>query len=115
MFKLFKMMFTPEPGWVKSTTSGGVAAKATVTADPQDIIKGIGGYEGKDGWIEEQVNVQPTTGAAYAAPMSCKLTQVVFGAMKAGMTVNVKCDPKNPQHVLLVDDVHALLHSRVVK
>lgn len=115
MFKLLKMMFTIEPGWIKSTASNGVPAKATLTSDPQEIMKGIGGYEGKDGWIEIKAMVQVGTEPAYPATMMCKLTQAVFGAMKLGQTVNVKCDPKNAQHVLLVDDVHALLQSRVIK
>jgi len=116
MFKLFKSVFSLEPGWAKSVIANGLPAQATIiTPDPQTIVKGIGGYEGRDGWTDLQVTVYSANEPPYEAKMICKLSQVVFGMLAGNQTVNVKIDPKDKAHVILSDDVHTLLQARVKK
>lgn len=113
MFKLLKMMFTAEPNWMQAVTDYGLSAQATLVEDPRAITKGIGGYEGEDGWIDLKVVVHPPSEPMYDARMKLKLSQAIFGLLAMGQTVNVKVDPKDLSHVLLSDDVHALIQSRV--
>lgn len=112
---MFKVMFGLTPGWIKDVEKKGKPASAVVKSDPQAVLKGVGSYEGRDGWIDVQVEVQPADEPAFEAKMKCKLSQAVFGAMRLGQTVNVRYDPKDKKRVLLTDDVQALLQSRVKK
>ncbi len=112
---MFKVIFGLTPGWIKDVEKKGKPATAIVKSDPQAVLKGVGGYEGKDGWIDVQVEVQPADEPAYEAKMKCKLSQAVFGAMRLGQKVNVRYDAKDRQRVLLTDGVQALLQSRVKK
>jgi hypothetical protein len=114
MFKLLKMMFGPTPRWIKDVESHGKAAQAVILSDPKEILKGVAGYEGRDGWIDVQAQVQPAGDVPFEARMKCRLSQAVFGMLEIGMTVNVRYDPENKSRVLLVDDVNALLRYREI-
>jgi hypothetical protein len=111
---LMKMVFRPKPGWIKRTEKDGTPATADLVGDPQAILKGIGGYQGKDGWVDVDARIQPSGDAPYEAKVTARLSQVVFGLLEAGQTVNVKIDPRSAEHVLLVDDVDTLLKRRVI-
>jgi len=114
MFKLFKMMFRPTPRWITAVQTTGTPAIAVILATPKEVEtlhSGVG-YEGRDGWLEVSVQVRPTDAAPFEAGMTCKLSQALFGRLAAGMQVNVRYDPTNPNRVVLVDDVHTLLRSR---
>jgi hypothetical protein len=45
--------------------------------------------------------------------MNCQLTQITFGMLEAGMTVNAKYDPANKERVVLMDDPQTFLQYRV--
>jgi len=114
MLKLFKMMFRPTPRWIAAVQTNGHPAIAVVLATPKEVetLQSGVGYEGRDGWLDVPVQVRPADAAAFEAGMTCKLSQAFFGRLAAGMQVNVRYDPTNPQRVVLVDDVHTLLRSR---
>ncbi len=111
---LMKMVFRPKPGWINRTEKDGILATAELVGDPQAILKGIGGYQGKDGWVDVDARIQPPADTPYKAKVTARLSQVVFGLLEAGQTVNVKIDPRSAEHVLLVDDVDTLLKRRVI-
>ncbi|MFL5807069.1 MAG: hypothetical protein ACJ8CR_35735 [Roseiflexaceae bacterium] len=115
MLKLLKMMFRLTPRWITAVQTTGTPAIAVVVATPKEVetLQGGVGYEGRDGWIDVPVQVRPADAAPFEAGMTCKLSQALFGRLAAGMQVNVRYDPTTPQRVLLVDDVHTLLRSRV--
>jgi hypothetical protein len=117
MLKLFKMMFWPTPRWIKAVRENGQPTVAVVLADPEEVktLQRGGGYQGRDGWIDVPVQVQPAGNVPFAADMKCKLSQALFGMLAEGLQVNVRHDPQNPQRVLLVDDVDTLLSYRVKK
>ena len=110
---MLKMMFSPTPGWIKDVEKNGNPAQAVVLSNPQDLVKGIGGYQGRDGWIDVQVEVHPATGAVYQAKMKCRFSTALGGMLAPGLKVNVGMDPRDPSHVLLVDDVNKLLSYRL--
>ena len=44
--------------------------------------------------------------------MKCRFSTALGGMLAPGMKVNVRVDPRDPGHVLLVDDVMQLLSYR---
>ncbi len=44
---MLKAIFSLPPRWIKDVKENGRAAAVVVLSDPQQIIKGIGGYEGR--------------------------------------------------------------------
>jgi hypothetical protein len=109
-----KLLFGPRPRWINRTEKNGSPASAEIVGDPQAILKGIGNYEGRDGWVDVEALIQMPGSEGYEGKVTARLSQVVFGMLEAGQTVNVKIDPRNEQHVLLVDDVDTLLQRRVI-
>ena len=109
---MFKSMFSLTPGWIKEVESHGKLAKAIILSDPQAVMKGVNGYQGTDKWLDVQARIEPPNETPYEANLKCKLTQIVFGAMKAGLIVNVKYDPNKKSNVVLVDDQNTLLGYR---
>jgi hypothetical protein len=112
---MFKGMFSMAPGWLKSVQTNGQAAKAVVLSNPKDNLKGVQGYEGRDMWLEVTARIEPADQPPFEAKMKCQLTQIVFGMLEAGMTVNAKYDPVHKDRVVLVDDQQTLLHYRIRK
>jgi hypothetical protein len=108
---MMKMAFLPTPHWVKKIEREGKPATATVLSDPKQVIEGIGGYEGKDGWIDFQAEVLSEDGEQFQAKAKCRLSQSF--AMEPGMKVNVRFDPDDRERVVLVDDIQTLLNSRL--
>jgi hypothetical protein len=108
---MIKMAFLPTPGWVKDVEKKGEPASATILSDPKQVIEGIGGYSGKDGWIDFQADVLTEIGEQFTATAKCRLSQSF--AMEPGMKVNVRYDPKDHERVVLVDDVQTLLNYRI--
>jgi len=47
--------------------------------------------------------------------MKCQLTQITFGMLESGMTVNAKYVPAHKERVVLADDPQTLLQYRVKK
>jgi hypothetical protein len=116
VFGLLKMALSPTPGWIEKVRSGGQSAVATVLADPAAVadMNRMGGYKGKDGWIDVNVRVKAVSEPPFDAVMKCRLSEAMFGMMTAGMDVNVRYDPADTQHVVLTDDANTLLQKRVV-
>ena len=110
---MFKMIFSPTPGWIKDVEKNGNPALAVVLSDPKDVLKGVAGYQGRDGWIDFQAQIHPSAEASFEARVKCRLSQALGGMLEPGMKVNVKYDPKNRKRVLLVDDVNKLLSYRL--
>jgi hypothetical protein len=110
---MFKMIFSPTPGWIKDVEKNGTPAYAVVLSDPQGILKGVAGYQGRDGWIDVLAQIHPSVEAEFEAKMKCRLSQALGGMLEPGMKVNVKYDPKDKKRVLLVDDVNKLLSYRL--
>jgi hypothetical protein len=102
----FKMAWGPTPGWIAKVRESGQPATALVLRDPAAVaaMKGVGGYRGKDGWIEPP----------FEATMKCRLSEAMFGMLAAGMDVNVRYDPAAKEHVVLIDDANTLLQKRVI-
>jgi hypothetical protein len=111
MFKMFRMT----PRWIKDVQANGKAAKALVVSNPKDHLKGVQGYEGSDVWLDVTARIEPAGEPPFEAGMKCQLSQIVFGMLEAGMTVNAKYDPAHKERVLLVDDQHTLLQYRLKK
>ena len=114
-FKLLKLTFGWGPRWIKQVEKDGREAKAEVLANPADLFKGLGGYEGEDKWIEFRGRVEPADGAPYEAEIKCRLSHAFGGHMTPGLRVNVKYDPSDRSRVVLVDDVVTLIKYRVKK
>jgi hypothetical protein len=92
-------------GWVKRVTQSGMDAKAVVLEN--NYLKGIGGYQGGDQWLELPVRVQPASEPAYEAKMKCKLTQIML--LHAGSEVPVRYDPTDKNKVVLIGDAISIL------
>ena len=112
---MFKNLFRMTPGWIKDVQANGKAAKAVVVSDPKDNMKGVQGYEGRDMWLEVSARIESADEPPFDAKMQCQLSQIVFGMLETGMTVNAKYDPAHKERVVLVDDQHTLLQYRVKK
>ncbi len=110
---MFKMMFSPSPSWLKDVEKHGRQASAVVLSDPKQILKGVSGYQGRDGWIEVEVDVHPTDEASFKEKMKTRLSTALGGMLEPGMRVNVRYDPKDRRRVLLADDVNQLLSYRL--
>jgi hypothetical protein len=110
---MLKMMFSVSPRWLKDVEKNGKPASAEVLSDPQQILKGVAGYQGRDGWIDVEVDVYPTDDVQFKAKMKTRFSTALGGMLAPGMRVNVKFDGKDKQHVLLVDDVSKLLSYRI--
>jgi len=110
---MLKMMFSPTPRWIKGVEKNGKPASATVLSNPGKVIEGIGGYQGKDGWIDFEADVLTEVGEHFAATAKCRLSQALGGLMEPGLKVNVRYDPKDRKRVVLVDDVQTLLNYRL--
>jgi hypothetical protein len=112
----FKMAWGPTPGWIAKVRESGQPATALVLRDPAAVaaMKGVGGYRGKDGWIDVDVRVKTATEPPFEATMKCRLSEAMFGRLSAGMDVSVRYDPTDKGHVVLMDDANALLQKRVI-
>jgi hypothetical protein len=110
---MMKMAFLPTPRWIKKVEKNGRPASATVMSNPQEVIQGIGGYQGKDGWIDFQADVLSEVGEHFTATAKCRLSQALGGMMEPGLKVNVRYDPNDRERVVLVDDVQTLLNYRL--
>ena len=91
----------------------GEPASATVLSNPGKVIEGIGGYQGKDGWIDFEADVLTEVGEHHTATAKCRLSQALGGLMEPGLKVNVRYDPKDRKRVVLVDDIQTLLNYRL--
>jgi hypothetical protein len=113
---LFKMAWGSAPGWIDKVRETGQPATALVLRDPEAVeaMKGVGGYRGKDGWIDVDVRVKSSAEPSFDATMKCRLSEAMFGMLSAGMDVNVRYDPAAKDHVLLMDDANAILAKRIV-
>ena len=112
---MFKSMFSLTLGWIKDIQTNGKAAKAVIISNPKDNMNGVKGYEGRDMWLEVVARIEPVDELPLEAKMKCQLSQIVFGMLEAGMTVNAKYDPNHKERVVLVDDQKTLLQYRVKK
>ena len=109
---MLKMMFTPAPGWKKQVEKEGKQALAVVMCDPGNISQGIS-YQGRDGWLDIEVEVKPDDDLPFEGKMKCQLSASM--ALTRGMTVNVRYDPKDKSKILLMDDATQLFYSRVIQ
>jgi len=110
---MLKMIFSPTPRWIMGVEKNGKPASATVLSNPGKVIEGIGGYQGKDGWIDFETDVLTEVGEHYSATAKCRLSQALGGLMEPGLKVNVRYDPKDRKRVVLVDDVQTLLNYQL--
>jgi hypothetical protein len=100
-----------QPGWIKQVQKSGRQASAIALAGGQDYLKGIGGYEGADLWLDLPVRVEPEGEQPFEAKMKCRLSQSLV--VEAGMKVPVRYDPSRRTRVVLLGDVQTLLESRL--
>jgi len=110
---MFKVMFGPTPGWIKDVEKNGRPGKALVMSDPKDLLKGMGGYQGRDGWVDVRAQVETVVDGQFEAKVQCCLSTALGGMLEPGLRVNVKYDPKHKERVLLTDDVNTLLSYRL--
>jgi hypothetical protein len=110
---MFKVIFGPTPGWIKDVEKNGTPARAVVLSDPKELIRGVAGYQGRDGWIDVRVRIEEAVGAPFEAKMQCRLMTALGGMLEPGMRVNTKYDPRHKDRVLLADDVNSLLSYRL--
>jgi hypothetical protein len=110
---MFKMIFSPTPGWIRDVEKNGKDALAEILSHPQQILKGVAGYQGRDGWIDVQAQIHPGDDAQFEGKVKCRLSQAIGGMLERGMKVNVKYDPKHKARILLVDDINKLLSYRL--
>ncbi len=106
---MFKIFFAPTPGWIKSVEKNGEPAHAVILTDPSHILGGVPEYKGRDAWIDVEAEVYPSLGEAYPVKMKARLSQSLGGMLGPGLKVNVRIDPKDRSHVVLMDDVNTLL------
>ena len=109
---MLKMMFTPAPSWKKHVENEGKQARAVVMCDPENISKGIS-YQGRDGWLDIDVEVKPEDDLPFSGKMKCQLSASM--GLTRGMTVKIRYDPKDKSKILLVDDVSQLFYSRMIQ
>jgi hypothetical protein len=116
LLDVFKMAWGPTPGWIAKVREAGQPATALVLRDPAAVesMRGVGGYRGKDGWIDVDVRVKTSAEPPFEATMKCKLSEAMFGMLSAGMDVSVRYDPAAKDHVVLMDDANTLLSKRVI-
>jgi hypothetical protein len=110
---MFRMMFAPTPRWLKQVETSGRDAKAAVISDPKQILKGVAGYQGRDGWLDVEVEVHPPDEIPFKGKMKCRLSTALGGMLEPGMQVNVRYDVADRRRILLVDDVNKLLSYRL--
>jgi hypothetical protein len=110
---MLKMTLTPSLRWIKGVERDGKPASATVLSDPKDVLDGVAGYQGKDGWIDFEAEILTEVGEQFTTKAKCRLSQALGGMMEPGMKVNVRYDPKDRKRVVLVDDVQTLLNYRI--
>jgi hypothetical protein len=108
---MFKVMFGPTPGWIKDVQKNGRLAKALILSDPSELLKGVGGYEGRDGWVDVRAQIETVVDGQFEAKVQCRLSTSL--AVKPGLRVNVKYDPGHKEHVLLTDDFNTLMSYRI--
>jgi hypothetical protein len=84
-----------QPPWIRRVQSSGTEAPAEVLAN--DLMKGVGGYEGADRYVDlpVRVNADPP----FEANMKCRLSQAMM--LKPGQHVTVKYDPAHHSHTIL--------------
>jgi len=92
-------------GWVKRVTQSGKDARAVVLEN--NYLKGIGGYQGGDQWLELPVRVQPANEPSYEAKMKCRLTQIM--PLRVDSEVPVRYDPEDKSKVVLIGDTISIL------
>jgi hypothetical protein len=97
---VYTVMGYIQPAWIKRVAASGTAAPATLIENT--TLKGIGGYQGEDMWLELPVKVQPASEPAFDAKMKCKLSQSLI--LKAGSQVQVRYDPADRTKVVLTSD-----------
>jgi len=112
---MLKMMLSPAPSWKKDVEKNGKQAQAIVISDPRDLVKGIGGYQGRDGWLDVEVDVKPDNEASFRGKMKCLFSTAIGGMLAPGLNVNVRYDEKDNRKILLMDDFNKLLSYRVRK
>jgi hypothetical protein len=73
MSSLFTMMFKLTARWIKDVREGGEPAFAVVLSQPKEVVAlgHLGGYEGRDGWIDVPVRVESHAGPPFEAGMKC--------------------------------------------
>jgi hypothetical protein len=113
VLSMMKMVLTPTPRWIKGVVKNGSPATAVVLSDPQDVMKGVAGYQGKDGFVDVDGDVLTEVGEEYKAKVKCRLSQILGGMLERGMKVNVRYDPDDKARVVLTDDITTLLSHRV--
>jgi hypothetical protein len=109
---MLKMMFTPAPGLKKQVEKEGKHALAVVKCDPGNISQGIS-YQGRDEWLDIDVEVKPDDNLPFEGKMKCQLSASM--ALTRGMTVNIRYDPRDKSKILLMDDVSQLFYSQVIQ
>ena len=108
---MLKMTLTPTPRWIKRVEKTGLPATAVVVSDPKEVMKGVYGYSGKDGWVDLEADVLTEIGEELKAKVKCRLSQTF--ALEPGTKVNVRYDPEDKTRVVLVDDFQTLLNYRL--
>lgn len=76
---MFKLLFGLAPRWIRDVEKNGKPAVALVLSNPQEILKGVGGYQGRDAWIDVKAQVLPVDDAPFEAKMQSRLSQALCG------------------------------------
>jgi hypothetical protein len=84
-----------QPPWIRKVLSSGVEASAEVLAN--NLMKGVGGYEGADRYVDLPVRVN--AGPPFETKMTCRLSQAMM--LQPGAHITVKYDPAHHRHVIL--------------
>jgi hypothetical protein len=115
-FKVLKTVNTPKAGWIEGVQGTGESATATVLAKPDAVTEmgKVGHYSGHDPWIDADVRVAATSEPPFEAKAKIPLSTAMGGLVEAGSKVNVRYDPENHDHVVVVDDVQTLLQRRII-
>jgi hypothetical protein len=84
-----------QPPWIRRVIATGATAPAEVLAN--DLMKGVGGYEGGDRYVDLPVRVH--SDPPFETKMICRLSQALM--LEPGQQVTVKYDPAHHSHTIL--------------
>ena len=99
------------PFWVKQVLETGAEASAIIIEN--NAMKGIGGYQGGDIWLDLPVRVQPANESAFEAQMKCLLSQTMM--LRDGNEVKVRYDRSNKSKVVLVGNQRTDMMTKYMK
>ena len=84
------------PRWMVALAQSGQVAPAVVVAN--EVLKGVGGYEGADLWVTLPVRVTPAGANPFPTQLHCRLSRSF--RLQAGQTITIRYDPNQPKRVI---------------